>query len=143
MRIGIESKKSSPRNEFPDIFLDFLYPDAYSRESHTLTMRTDRRNGVNIITQMTNKILLWTRMIRECDITVWTRWEVATILTDPGPSRTSTIIEECYFFSFFSRSLEEYEELMGNEGGMEEALSEMYKGNIRIQKNKVIRARLR
>ncbi len=97
-------------------------------------MRTQVSHCIDIITEVTEKVFLWTRVIGERDITVGAWRKIATILTNPCPSWSTTIIEECYPRSLSSRSLEKQEELMGDEGGMEESLSEMYEGNICVQK---------
>lgn len=71
-----------------------------------------------IATLMTDKLLLRARMIRECDIALRTEWEVSTVPTDPGTSRTATVIEDEDSLIPTSRTCDDMHELIGYESAM-------------------------
>ncbi len=86
MYIRIKPEKSRSRDEFPQIIFDLLYTDTDRGESRTVTLWTDMRHSIDIVTEMTDDVFLWTRMVGERDVTVWACWKISTVLADPCSS---------------------------------------------------------
>ena len=129
----------------PHICLYPLYPDTNSRKCMTMTRRTFMDMRSDIVAVMAYEIFPRVRMICEGDITLRTEWEISTILTDPGSSRSTTIIEEERFFIFFICLLEPYYEFMRNEWCLDHTIGKMYETQYRCHRKKLntIRAHLR
>jgi hypothetical protein len=85
-----------------------------------MDMRSD------IVAVMADEIFPRVRMICEGDITLRTEWEISTILTDPGSSRSTTIVEEEGFFIFLACLFEPFYEFMGNKWRLEDTIGKMY-----------------
>ena len=122
MSIRVNTKQCPIWKESSYIRLDLLYPHAHCIESLTMTITTFTYHSLHEVALMAEEILLRTGMIRESNIAVWTEWEISTILTDPGSSRTSSIIEESDFFSLYLRSEYQLIELIRYEWGMEKTI---------------------
>ncbi len=97
--ITIDTENTYSFEYFDEILFDLLDSYSYRINLRAMTFWTYDGEWCNLVAMMADEALMWSGMIGECNITMWTLLIVTTVCTDPGPCIASTRIEYERFLS--------------------------------------------